>query len=107
MDLPDRDAPAVAHLWGATLQDLAPSVAESLGVAGIVGVVVSDVDGTAADGLRRGDVIVGVDDVPVRTVAELRALASSEAEVRRVEVRRDGARVLVRVDAALGGRPRG
>ncbi len=103
VELPDCDAPAVAHVWGATVQELAPSVAESLGATGISGVVVSGVDTPADDGLKRGDVIVRVDDVPVASVADLRALAASAATMRTVEVRRDGARVIVRVDSAPRG----
>src|SRR4029079_17215115 len=33
--------PGVAKVWGATVQDLAPEVAESLGLAGATGVLVS------------------------------------------------------------------
>lgn len=101
MALPEQGAAAVAHVWGATVQDLAPSVAESLDAVGVAGVVVSDVAvPVRADGLHRGDVIVRVDDVPVATVAALRALAVAEGGERRVEVRRDGARLTVRVEAA-------
>jgi bifunctional DNase/RNase len=95
--LRDESAPGVAKLWGITVQDLDPSVAESLGSAGVTGVLVSDAGtAAAADGLRRGDVIVGVDDAPVSDVAALQAVAGSRHErSRRLEVRRAGTRVVV------------
>lgn len=108
MRLPDPGAATVARVWGATVQDLAPSVAESLGAAGVTGVVVTDVEESARNaGLRRGDVIVRVDAVPVLTAAEVRALAVSDAGVRHLEVRRDGARITVDVDATSSAPPRG
>ena len=89
---------AAAKIWGLTVQDLTPALAESLGCETTSGVVVSDVDDASAtvDDPRRGDVIVAVDGTPVESVAALRALAGSERSPRRLEVRRDGARLTLR-----------
>ncbi|MDX1593195.1 MAG: Do family serine endopeptidase, partial [Gammaproteobacteria bacterium] len=62
------------HL-GVVLQDLTPRLAEAFGIETTRGAVVSEVaDGSPAQraGLRPGDVIVTVDGVPLRGVAQLR-----------------------------------
>jgi bifunctional DNase/RNase len=102
-------SPDVARLWGVTVQELTSSVADSLGASGIAGVLVSDVDApAAAAGLRRGDVIVRVDDVPVATLADLRALAEcTDGAARTLEVRRRDERASVRLDCASAIPPRG
>jgi len=91
----------VAKLWGITVQDLEPAVAESLGSADVAGVLVSDAGAAGvADGLRRGDVIVRVDETAVPDVATLRALAEARRDVaHRLEVRRGQTRVIVRLTA--------
>ena len=62
--------------FGLTVQPLTPDIAESLGLSDeIKGVVVASVEpGSAADdaGLRRGDVIVEVNQKPVKDVASYR-----------------------------------
>jgi bifunctional DNase/RNase len=108
MALSASASPSVVKLWGATVQDLAPEVAESLGLVGATGVLVSDVDADgAATALRRGDVIVRVDDVAVGDVAALRAVAESDTSVRKVEVRRGDARVTLRLETSSQSAPRG
>jgi bifunctional DNase/RNase len=109
MTLPARaPPPGVAKLWGATVQDLAPEVAESLGLGGATGVLVSDVEADgAATTLRRGDVIVRVDDVDVADVAALRAVAESDARVHTVEVRRGDVRATLRLETPSRPVPRG
>ena len=98
MVLPEKRSPGVVKLWGLTVQDLEPSVAEALGVAGVAGVVVSNAEpGARDDGLRRGDVIVRVDDVAVADVAALRALDASDGRSRVLEVRRGDARAVIRL----------
>jgi bifunctional DNase/RNase len=98
MVLPAEGTPGVAKLWGVTVQDLEPSVAQLLGVEGIAGVLVSDAETSGrGGGLRRGDVIVHVDDVAVAHVAALRTLAASDVAGHVLEVRRGGARVVVRL----------
>ena len=94
----------VVKIWGMTVQDLTPALAESLGFEGASGVVVSNVEIGGMDGdlLQRGDVIVAVDQAPVGSVAALRAIVDSGDGARRVEVWRNGGRRVLRVDP--GGR---
>src|SRR5919109_1379451 len=64
---------------GMTVQKLTPQIAESLGLEKSDGVVVTAVEpGSAADeaGIRRGDVILQVDQKPVRSVDEFRKLVA-------------------------------
>jgi bifunctional DNase/RNase len=100
--LRDTAARGVAKLWGITVQDLEPAVAESLGSAGVAGVVVSDAGAAdVADGLRRGDVIVRVDEKPVADVATLRTFAEASGDVaHRLDVRRGETRLVVRLTAS-------
>jgi bifunctional DNase/RNase len=93
---------ASAKIWGLTVQDLNPALAESLGVGTAEGVVVSDVDSTSDERPRRGDVIVAVDGTPVESVAELRALAGDGGGTHRLEVRRGAAHVTLQYDASAG-----
>jgi serine protease Do len=61
---------------GMTVQELTPEIARNLGVSESKGVVVTNVDdGSPADeaGLRRGDVIVEVNQKKVQTVQDYRA----------------------------------
>lgn len=100
--LRDEGVRGVAKFWGITVQDLEPAVAESLGSAEVAGVLVSDAGSTAtADGLRRGDVIVRVDDAAVPDVATLRTVAESHRDVgHRLEVRRGETHVIVHLTAS-------
>jgi serine protease Do len=62
-------SPSGAKAFGMTVQDLTPEIADQLGVEGTEGVVVSSVDpaGPAREaGIRRGDVIVEVDQREVK-----------------------------------------
>ncbi len=87
---------------GASVQDLTPELAESFGVRGFEGVVVSDVvaggPGGAA-GLRPGDIIQGFDTRPVTRAHALRWQVASAGVGRTValKVRRDGRPVAVQV----------
>jgi len=61
---------------GIVMQDLTPDLARSLGAAGSVGAVISEVqpDSPAAQsGIRVGDVVTALNGRPVRAAAELRA----------------------------------
>jgi serine protease Do len=95
---------SATRIWGLTVQDLTPVLAESLGLAGLAGVLVSDASRTGAGArtLRRGDVIVGVDGVAVRDVATLRRAAAAAAGVRALDVRRDGAPLRLEFEAPRG-----
>src|SRR5262245_31498210 len=65
-------APAAAHLWGLTVQDLTPDMAALFEVPGERGVLVSDVEAKgAAKEVARGDIITALDGQPVGSVEEL------------------------------------
>ncbi len=99
--LRDEGTPSVAKLWGITVQNLDAAVAESLGSADVAGVLVSDAGAVADDGLRRGDVIVRVDDAAVPDVATLGTIAEARGDGgHRLEVRRGERRVVVRLTAS-------
>lgn len=91
-------APAAGRLWGLTLQDLTPEIAEFFGVPVKSGVLVSDVAGQApAREAARGDVITALDGVPVASVAELtsRAGVREPAAPVRLSVRRGGRQIVL------------
>ena len=91
-----RDHGRVRRGWlGVAIQDLSPDLAETFGLEGVEGVLLSDVmqGGPAArGGLRSGDVIMKVNDKPTRSSAELRntiALLGPGTKAR-LSVHRDG-----------------
>jgi bifunctional DNase/RNase len=87
---PAREA---AHLWGLTVQDLTPDLADFFRVPARQGVVVSDVEkSAAANEMARGDVITALDGQPIGSVAELatRADARDAAAPIHLSVRRAG-----------------
>ena len=98
--MPESDATLEsAHLWGLTVQDLTPDLADFFRVPARHGVVVSDVaKSSAAHELARGDVITAIDGEPVGSVAELatRADARDAGEPIHLSVRRAGKKVDVR-----------
>lgn len=60
---------------GVLIQDLTPDLAEAFDLKGMQGVVVSEVQkGSAADkaGIKQGDVIIELDDKPMKSAAQLR-----------------------------------
>jgi bifunctional DNase/RNase len=86
-------APAARHLWGMTVQELTPEVAEFFRVPPREGVLVADVaSGAPARKVARGDVITAVDGEPVGSVEDLvhRADAHASAEPVRLSIRREG-----------------
>jgi Do/DeqQ family serine protease len=92
---------------GVSVQELTPSVARSLGIPNVRGVLVADVapDGPAARAsLRRGDVIASIDGKPVDDVGHFRNLVASTAPGTgvRLTVVRDGQEqaVAVKIDEA-------
>ena len=99
---PPREA--ALKLWGLTLQDVTPALAESLGLADRAGVLVSDVDESAhaAPRARRGDVIVAVDDTAIADLDGLRALVASTPAPGRLDVRRGVERITLVLDRAVG-----
>ncbi|HKV66021.1 MAG TPA: PDZ domain-containing protein, partial [Rhodanobacteraceae bacterium] len=70
------NAPAAASgssLLGLKVQDIAPSMRQQLGYNGKGGVVITDVEGPAAQAqLSPGDVILRVGNKPVNSVADFR-----------------------------------
>jgi bifunctional DNase/RNase len=96
---PPRDS---AHLWGLTVQDLTPDLADFFRVPARHGVVVSDVEtSAAAHEMVRGDVITALDGEPVGSVVELatRADARDAAAPVHLSVRREGKSLDVRFSA--------
>ena len=91
---------------GATVQDVTPEIAQSLGVRAHDGALVAEVTpGGPSDraGLKMGDLIERVDGRPVRSAAELtRAVALVHpGQVLRLNVRRDGRSVALSVTAGV------
>jgi serine protease Do len=89
-----------AEAFGARFGDLTPDVAADLGVpdgAGVVVVSVSEDVPAARAGLRPGDVVVRVGDMPVASAAQLgEAVAElDENALVRLRIRRGGATVFV------------
>lgn len=68
-------APETERDFGLTVQNVTPEIAQTLGLKGAQGVVITAVErGSAADdaGLRRGDVILEIDRETVRNLADYR-----------------------------------
>ena len=85
---------------GVAVQDLTPEVAEAMGGRLTEGAVVGQVErGSPADraGLRRGDVIVAIDGVPVQSATQVRNRVGPKRVGDRVELvlERDGSRRIV------------
>lgn len=76
-----------------TVQVLSDEMADYFDLPAGQGVVVSDVDDTADDSLRRGDVILEVDGSPVRDPADFRAKLYAHDGSSDLAVHRDGARL--------------
>lgn len=85
-----RDALSVGTI---TVQVLSDEMAEFFDLPAGQGVVVSDIDDAADDGLRRGDVILEVDGRPVRDPADFRAKLYAHDGSSDLAVHRDGARL--------------
>jgi serine protease Do len=102
------DGKVVRGYIGATIQDVTPEIAESLGLPPRQGALVADVtpDGPSARaGLRSGDLVLKVDGQSVNSSSDLTrqvALARPGDDVR-LEVRREGA--TRRMDVKSGTRP--
>jgi serine protease Do len=90
-----EDGKVVRGYIGATIQDVTPEIAESLGVSAHDGALVADVKpGGPSDnaGLKSGDLILKVDGHPVTSASDLTrqvALAHPGGDIR-LEVSRDG-----------------
>jgi bifunctional DNase/RNase len=73
VDLRSRRADASVEVGGLTVQVLSDELADYFDLPAGQGVLVSDISNGAADGLRRGDVILEVDGDPVHDPADFRA----------------------------------
>jgi uncharacterized protein len=86
-------APSASQVWGLTIQDLTPDIADFFQAGEARGVLVSDVaHGAPSHEVRRGDVITAFDGRPVVSVRELasRAGTHAKAEPVRLTLRRAG-----------------
>jgi bifunctional DNase/RNase len=94
-----RDIPGAgsARLSGVTVQNLSEEIAEYFSLPPGRGVLVADVEGEGAEGLRRGDVILDVDGEPVSGVGDFEAKVHglSDGGVARLGVHRSGERIEV------------
>jgi serine protease Do len=96
----------VVRGWlGVAIQPLDPDMSKALNLPENSGVLVSDVtkDTPAAKaGVRRGDVIMSVDDIKVRTTGELRNAIAAYGATKTVRLRilRDGKEIIVPVALA-------
>ena len=85
-EMTDRSAPEDGETleeYGIRAQPLTPEIAEQLGIEERHGVVVTDIAiGSPADeaGLRRGDVILEANRLPVKTLADLHDQLSVDTE---------------------------
>lgn len=81
---------AAATSLGASLQSLTPQIAQQLGVqSSVKGVVIASVDpdsDLAANGLKRGDIIVGINQTPTPTVAAAAAVIDAARRANRETV---------------------
>lgn len=80
---------------GVTIQQVSQSLAESFARKNTSGALVSP---AAAAGLELGDVILQLNDQPIRDVAQLRALLDKSGRRVALLVERDNARIFVPVD---------
>jgi uncharacterized protein len=80
-------APSAAQVWGLTVQDLTPDIADFFAAGDARGVLVSDVSaGAPAHEVRRGDVITAFDGRPVASVRELASRAGTHRAVEPVHL---------------------
>jgi hypothetical protein len=94
-----RATPASVRLWGLTVQNLTPEIATFFETPDAHGVLVADVELAApAHDVKRGDIIVALDDEPVASVEELASRVGVRASPGPVHlsVRRSGRAVHVR-----------
>jgi serine protease Do len=80
---------------GATVQDITPEIADSLGVKARSGALVADVtpDGPSAQaGLKSGDLVLSVDGQPITSASDLtrKVGVAHPGDAIRLQVRRDG-----------------
>ncbi|MEN3184698.1 MAG: DegQ family serine endoprotease, partial [Atribacterota bacterium] len=96
----------VVRAWlGVYIQDLTPEIAEKFGLSEAKGALVADVSkGSPAEraGLRRGDIILKVDEKETPTVSDLQREIRSHrpGDQVRLEVWRDGKKIIL--EATLG-----
>ena len=85
----DVQEPAKADKLGLSVRPLAPEERKSASTQGYL--LVEDVDGPAAQaGVRPGDVILGVNGKPVKSIAEFRTATSNGSKTVAILLERDG-----------------
>ncbi|MGE0785476.1 MAG: trypsin-like peptidase domain-containing protein [Sandaracinaceae bacterium] len=103
-----RDGRVTRGWLGVALQDLDPQLARRLGISGVTGAVVMDVDPSGpASGvdLRRGDVIVGLDAEPIRSGRQLRNLIATRGAGSEVRLSRERGGASAELTVRLAARP--
>ena len=91
---------------GATVQDITPEIADSLGIKARSGALVADItpDGPSARaGLKSGDVVLSVDGQPITSASDLtrKVGLAHPGDAIRLQVRRDGRVQEVNVHSGL------
>lgn len=89
-----RDLTEYSPFEGSTVMNLSPAVAEELGMVTLEeGVVIADVkqgSPAARIGLRKGDIVVSVNEEAIDRTRELERLTKRPPRVWRLEIKRDG-----------------
>jgi Do/DeqQ family serine protease len=108
MDAIVRDGEVVRGWIGVVPRELTPEVAESLGLSVREGVLIRGVlqDGPAqAAGLRPGDVVLRIEDKPVRNEAELLEVVASLKPQSRARLQLQRMDQALQLDVVVGQRP--
>jgi serine protease Do len=94
--LASSDTSSAKGELGLALRPLQPQERREAGVSG--GLLIEDAHGSAAlAGVLPGDVLVAVDDTPVKSVAQVRELVAKSAKAVALLIERDGNRIFVPV----------
>ena len=97
-DLKEIKRPSVQKIKGITVQNITDKLMAALKLGEPGGVLVSDVESSQRDGLKRGDVILSVDSQPIRNIAEFKQrIAELSRGFFKIGVRREGREMLVKL----------
>jgi serine protease Do len=100
----DKYGKVVRGWLGVTVQEITPDIAKGLGISTVKGALISDVlKGSPAEkaGIKRGDIIIGIDGEPVQNTAAMRFQVSEvmPGTTVKVKVLRDGKEKVIPVVA--------